>query len=154
MLTKKQVAEIRKIFNNRVLLGDVPVGDVVTIGDLEFVVLEHSKDTTAIIYNGLSNDDVVFGKTNNFKGSTAYDYCTAFTCHLCTMLGTSDPVIEHSVNLTAADGLKDYGKITAYGSLLTAAFTAVTLIFSTNTRLVIGGLQQPTVHQHTATPIG
>lgn len=119
MLTKKQVAEIRKIFNTRVSLGDVPIGEAVTIGEFEFVVLEHSKDTTAVIYNGLSNDDIVFGKTNNFKDSIAYDYCTAFTCQLCTMLGTSDPVVEHAVDLTSADGLKDYGRITAYSSLLT-----------------------------------
>lgn len=119
MLTKEQVSKIRKIFNTQERLGDVSVGDVFTIGELEFVVLEHAKETTAVIFNGLVGDDIAFGKTNDFRTSNVRNICNAFAYEICTALGTSEPLVEHTVDLTAADGLKDYGKMKLFVSLLT-----------------------------------
>ena len=49
-LTAEQVTEMAKslgIEQNK--LSDIPVGETFKIGEYEFIVLEHSKETTAVI---------------------------------------------------------------------------------------------------------
>ena len=118
MLTKKQVAEIRKVFNNHTTLGDVPVGDTFTVGELEFVVLEHSKETTAVILNGLIYNEP-FGCSNCFRGARIFGLCDLFAHELSMLFEPMDALVEHTVNLTTADGLKDYGEVKTFASLLT-----------------------------------
>ena len=63
-------------------------------------------------------DDVKFGDTADFKTSNVKKLLDKFALELEKEVG-EDNVIEHTVDLTADDGLKDYGNTTAKVSLLT-----------------------------------
>ena len=86
--------------------------------DYEFVVLEHSKDTTAVILKNLLYTDKKFGSDNDYKGSNVDSICCDFGEVVKKIVGCSN-LIKHMVDLTSDDGLKDYGKIHRYASLLT-----------------------------------
>ena len=60
-----------------------------------------------------------FGENNNFSGSTVDGICEKFADELAKLIG-SVALIEHEVDLTADDGLKDYGTVNRRVSLLTA----------------------------------
>ena len=117
-LTDEQVAQLKGRFNlPGVKLADVPVGETFKIGCHEFVVLEHSGDTTAVILKDLLSDQV-FGESNNYNGTEADATCNAFAAELEAAVGT-DNLCLHTVDLTSDDGLKDYGTIKRKASLLT-----------------------------------
>ncbi len=119
-LSDAQVEEIKKSFGfGSKELGKVDVGNVVKIGEFEFVVLEHSAETTAVILKGLYKESEEFGENNNFDGSYADKYCKEFEAALSEIIG-SENIIEHTVDLTADDGLKCYGAVRRKVSLLTA----------------------------------
>ena len=99
-------------------LSDIPVGDAFKIGKHEFVVLEHSGDTTAVILKGLLFDEKTFGRNNNFDGSAVDKECQKFADEIAGIVGAEN-IIEHTVDLTSDDGLKDYGKVKRKMSLLT-----------------------------------
>ena len=109
----------RATASGKVKLSDIPAGEVFKLGDHEMVVLEQSGDTTAAILKGLLATDEKFGKDNNYQGSNVDHLCMGFGDGLCKLIGKEN-VIEHTVDLTADDGLKDYGKIRRKASLLTA----------------------------------
>ena len=119
-LSAEQVKEIEKAIGKKsdTKLKDVPVGEVFKIADYEFIVLEHSKDTTAVILKGLLHDRVQFGSNNNFNDSNVDVKCTEFASKIEKIIGKRN-LIEHTVDLTSDDGLKDYGKVKRYVSLLT-----------------------------------
>lgn len=119
MLTDEQVKEIQKSFGFSRKLAEIPVGETFTAGEYEFIVLEHSKATTAVILKNLLGDDVAFGSSNNYKGSNVDKICEDFAEKLADIFG-SNAIVEHTVDLTSDDGLKDYGKIQRSVSLLTA----------------------------------
>ena len=119
-LTDEQVAEIQKSFmvgNTR--LFDIEVGNTFKVGDYEFIVLDRSKETTAVILKDLLYDNELFGKNNNYNSSNADALCNKFAETIKGIVGAEN-LIEHTVDLTADDGLKDYGKIKRFASLLTA----------------------------------
>ncbi len=118
-LTDEQVKEIQKSFGLSCRLADISVGDTFTAGGYEFIVLEHSKETTAVILKNLLGDDVTFGSSNNYKGSNVDKICEDFADKLADIFG-SYAIVEHTVDLTSDDGLKDFGKIQRRVSLLTA----------------------------------
>lgn len=103
----------------KVKLSDVPAGEIFKLGDHEMIVLEQSGDTTAVILKGLLATDEKFDKNNHYEGSNVDHLCMGFGGGLCRLIGKEN-VIEHTVDLTADDGLKDYGKIRRKASLLTA----------------------------------
>ncbi len=120
-LTDEQVREIEKSFDfNRIKLSEVAVGDTFKIGEYEFIVLEHSGDTTAIILKDLFPEKSTFGKNNNF----ADDECVVreklikFAGEIGSIV-CEDNLVVHTVDLTSDDGLNDYGTTTARMSLLT-----------------------------------
>ena len=119
-LTKEQLAKIRDSIVKKTRLSEKEVGDIVTIGDYEYIVLEQNKVTctTSLLMKGLLEDDVEFGESADFKTSNVKKILDKFALELEKEVG-SDNVIEHNVDLTADDGLKDYGNITAKVSLLT-----------------------------------
>lgn len=119
MLTEAQVKEIQQSFGVGVKLADVPVGETFKVGEYEFVVLEHSKETTAAILKELLFDEKQFGKNNNYNCSFVDVICGDFADKLAGVIGNA-AIVEHTVDLTADDGLKDYGKIKRRVSLLTA----------------------------------
>lgn len=117
-LTKEQVEQIKASFGlDSVRLSAVAVGDTVKIGDHELVVLEQSGDTTALICKDLI-ETCAFGDNNNYDGSKVDKLCNEFATKLAKIVG-EDNVILHTVDLTADDGLKDYGSVKRYASLLT-----------------------------------
>lgn len=119
-LSDAQVAEIQKSLGiGQVKLKDIPVGEPFKIGNYEFVVLEHSKETTAVIMRELLHKEKQFGKNNNFENSYIDEICRKFGCEIADIVGEKN-LIEHTVDLTSDDGLKDYGKIRRKMSLLTA----------------------------------
>lgn len=111
-LTPQQVAEIEKSFaSKQTKLANIKIGDTFKIGDYEFIVLEHSKETTAVILKELLYQNERFGDNNNFSHSHALKLCEKFAKTISSLVG-KDNLIEHTVDLTSDDGLKDYGKIT------------------------------------------
>ena len=118
-LTDKQIDEIKSSFGVPVVrLRDVKPGGTVKIGDHEMVVLEHSEDTTALIRKDLLKKQT-FGNNNNYNGSNVDATCNKFAEEIAAIVGEKN-VIEHTVDLTSDDGLKDYGSIRRKASLLTA----------------------------------
>ncbi len=118
-LTAEQVAEMTKSLGiEQTKLSDIPVGETFKIGTYEFVVLEHSKETTAVILKNLLYEEKQFGKNNNYENSYIDGICNDFESVISEIVGKSN-LIEHTVDLTSDDGLKDYGKIRRRMSLLT-----------------------------------
>lgn len=119
-LSDAQVAEMQKSLGiGQVKLKDIPVGETFKIGNYEFIVLEHSKETVAVIMKDLLHKEKQFGKNNNFENSYVDEICGKFGKEIADIIGESN-LIEHTVDLTSDDGLKDYGKIRRKMSLLTA----------------------------------
>lgn len=104
----------------QVKLSDVAAGDVVKVGGQKFIVLEHRDDGTALIRKELLRESEEFGKEdNNYTHSIVEKICNDFADELAGIVGTEN-VVEHDVDLTSDDGLKDYGVIRRRASLLTA----------------------------------
>lgn len=99
-------------------LSDVAVGDTVKIGGFEMVVLEQMDGQTALILKGLLGEDMQFGQGNNYAGSYVDEACQQFAQKLAEIIGW-DNILLHQVDLTADDGLKDYGAVERRASLLT-----------------------------------
>lgn len=118
-LTEEQVNEIKTSYGLQgVRLSDIPVGEIFKIGKYEFVVLEHAKETTAVILKKLLVESNTFGSNNNFDGSGVDKECQKFADEIAGIVGAEN-LIEHTVDLTSDDGLKDYGKVKRKMSLLT-----------------------------------
>jgi hypothetical protein len=100
-------------------LRDIPVGGVFKIGEYEFFVLEHSDYGTAVLLKELYVNNVKFGENNNFDGSNVDEICGEFVEVLEGIVG-EDNLLLHDVDLTADDGLSDYGTVERKVSLLTA----------------------------------
>lgn len=117
-LTEEQIEQIKASFGlESTRLSSVGVGDTVKIGDYELIVLEQSGDTTALICKGFI-ETCNFGGSNNYDGSKVDKLCSEFATKLAKIVG-EDNMILHTVDLTADDGLKDYGSVKRFASLLT-----------------------------------
>lgn len=99
-------------------LADISAGETFKLGNHEFIVLEQTGDTTAILRKDLLPNQR-FGSDNNFKGSDIGNTCSKFARELSAIIG-EDNIVEHTVDLTSNDGLKDYGTLKSCCSLLTA----------------------------------
>lgn len=118
-LSDAQVAQLRNSLGvGQVELGSIPIGEPFKIGKYEAVVLEHSKETTAVILKELLHREKQFGKNNNYENSDADKICSDFAKEISVIIGENN-LIEHTVDLTSDDGLKEYGKIRRKMSLLT-----------------------------------
>ena len=114
------VDRVKDLFDKKVKLASVPVGETFKIGGEEWIVLEQSGDTTAVLKKDLLPDSRKFDSdTNNFAKSEIYSFLNdEYYVRLAALIGTNN-ICEHTVDLTADDGLKDYKKCKAYVSLLT-----------------------------------
>ena len=92
---------------------------IATIGKYEFLVLERSDDTVSLLLKSIYRENVKFGGNNDFRGSNAQKICREFAEKITSIVGAEN-VVEHTADLTADDGLRDYGKIKEKCSLLTA----------------------------------
>lgn len=119
-LTKEQLAKIRDSVVKKTKLSEKDVGDIVTIGEHEYIVLEHDRflGTTSLLMKDSLEDDVAFGDTADYKSSKVKKMLDKFALELEKEVG-EDNVIEHIVDLTSDDGLKDYGSVECKVSLLT-----------------------------------
>ena len=88
------------------------------IGKYEFLVLEKSGDTVSLILKKLYKENVNFGSNNDFRGSNVQKICREFAAEIEAIVG-EDNIVEHIVDLTSDDGLKDYGTVSEKVSLLT-----------------------------------
>lgn len=119
-LSASQVAEIKNSLQiEQIKLKDIPVGETFNVGNYEFVALEQSNDTAAVIMKELLHNEEQFGKNNNFADSNVDALCEKFGKEIAGIVGENN-LIEHTVDLTSDDGLKDYGRIKRKMSLLTA----------------------------------
>ena len=92
---------------------------IAKIGKYEFLVLERSGNTVSLLLKSLYKENVKFGANNDFRGSNAQKICREFAAEIAAIVG-EDNIVEHTVDLTADDGLRDYGTIREKCSLLTA----------------------------------
>lgn len=119
-LTAEQVEQLKgSLCLSKTRLADIEVADTFQIGQHEFVVLEHSGGTTAVIRKDLLVERKEFGETNNYAGSRVEEICNQFGAEIEAVIG-EDSLLEHTVDLTSDDGLKDYGFVRRKASLLTA----------------------------------
>ncbi len=118
-LTAEQAEQIRaSLREERGKLSDVAVGDTTMIGNNEMIALEHIGGATLLLRkNALGR--MSFGKNNNYDGSDVDVVCNKFAEEIAGIVG-EDNILLHEVDLTADDGLKDYGVIQRKASLLTA----------------------------------
>lgn len=103
----------------RNVLDNVEVGEVCKIGMWEFIVCEHTSEGTVLLMKDCLYDNEEFGSSNNYNGSNVDMLCEKFAEELATVVGAEN-IILHTVDLTADDGLKDYGSIERRVSLFTA----------------------------------
>ena len=85
------------------MLGSVTPGDTVTIGEREYIVLDHENGITAIIAKKPTKT-MAFGKDGNYAKSDVRAYCNGeFYKELCKAVGKHN-IIPHTVNLVSDDG--------------------------------------------------
>lgn len=100
-------------------LADIEVGKTFKVGSLEFIILEHSKETTAVILKDFWKTAKFDDNLNDYYSSDIRnDLNTNFKNQLAVLVGKTN-IIEHTVNLISDDGRKKYGKCHDYISLLT-----------------------------------
>ena len=121
-LTEEQVKSIIDGLAGTVRKGDrklseIKTGDVFKIGEREFIVLEQSGDTTAVLSKELIEDEVAFGDTPDFVKSEVRKVLAEFGAELATEIG-ADAFVKHTVDQTTLDGMKYYGSAKALMSLL------------------------------------
>ncbi len=94
-------------------------GKIVKIGEYEFIVLKNDGDKVHLLLKDTLKDMAFDSDCNNFKESEIRDYLDEFADKLAELVG-EDNIVEHTVDLTADDGLKCYGECDCRVSLLTA----------------------------------
>ena len=119
-MTTEQLELIRAALapNKKNRLRDIAAGNTFKLGEHELIVLEQSGDTAAVIRKDLLEKSMKFGSNNNFDGSDVDRKCSAFAQEIVAIIGEKN-IVEHTVDLTSDDGLKDYGKVLRKASLLT-----------------------------------
>lgn len=118
-LSGEQLEKMRKSLGiGQIELSSLCPKDTFKIGKHEFIVLEQIEGATMVLLKETLGDSK-FGDTNNYNGSVVDEACEKFADEIADIIG-SENIIEHTVDLTADDGLKDYGTIERRMSLLTA----------------------------------
>jgi hypothetical protein len=92
--------------------------EIAHVGEYDFLVLERSGDTVVVILKTIYKEEVKFGSDNDFRGSNVQKICREFAEKIISIVG-EDNIVEHTVDLTSDDGLRDYGTIREKCSLLT-----------------------------------
>ena len=122
-LTEDQIKSIIDGLGGKVKRGDrklssIKAGETFKIGDREFIVLEQSGDTTAVLSKKLIENEAQFGDTPDFDKSNVKKILAKFGAEIATEIGI-DAIIEHKVDQTSLDGMKHYGATKARMSLMT-----------------------------------
>ena len=127
-LTEAQVESIRSSFDSNekpsddeaVKLSDFNVGETCHIGEHEFIVLGEKESGIAVALNGYI-DKMIFGDNNNFadKDNVIRKRLSEFEKEMEALVGAENLYV-HTVDLTANDGMRDYGSIEVKVSVMTA----------------------------------
>lgn len=122
-LSDEQIEQIRaavseKATKSETTLESVQIGATFKLGEYEFIVLEHKDGNTAVILKDLLVKRAEFGENNNYSCSNVDNLCVEFGEKIADIVGREN-LIEHTVDLTSDDGLKDYGTVTRFMSLIT-----------------------------------
>ena len=112
-LTEEQLKQLGVISKPKASIED----DIVKIGEYEFIVLEKGDGVLKLLLKEMLCASK-FGENNNFKGSEVEKVLAEFACKIANIVGEEN-LVEHTVDLTSDDGLKDYGTTEAKMSLLT-----------------------------------
>lgn len=99
-------------------LADLAVKGTCKIGGHEMIVLEQVDGETLLLRKE-TLENSRFGDNNNYNGSAADKVCQEFAEEIAGIVGEEN-MVEFTVDLTADDGLKDYGEIRRKAALLTA----------------------------------
>ena len=99
-------------------LSDIKVGDTFKICEREFIVLEQSGDTTAVLSKDLIGKAVIFGDTPAFENSNIKKILDEFAEDIIKEVG-ANALELHTVDQTTLDGMKYYGSSKALASLMT-----------------------------------
>ena len=102
----------------KVCIRKILIGETFKLGEYEFIVLEHSDDATAVILKDLLFERETFGENNNYADSNVDRICIDFGEKIKALVGEGN-LVEHTVDLTSDDGLKDYGTVKRFMSLIT-----------------------------------
>lgn len=94
-------------------------GKIAKIGDYEFILLKKNEDTVELLLKDILEKRTFDSDSNNFAASDLRQYLDDFADKIAEVVG-EDNIVEHTVDLTADDGLKDYGSCECRMSLLTA----------------------------------
>lgn len=93
-------------------------GKIAKVGDYEFIILKKNEDTVELLLKDITEKRRFDGDCNNFAKSEIKEELNKFADKLIALVGKEN-VVEHSVDLTTMDGLKDYGTCDCLVSLLT-----------------------------------
>ena len=120
-LPQKKIQEIRTALGccEKFQIEQMENGEQIAhIVKFDFLVLERSGDTVALLLKDLYRENTKFGRNNDFRGSNVQKICQEFAEELAEIVGEEN-IVEHTVDLTSDDGLKDYGTVKEKASLLT-----------------------------------
>lgn len=115
-LTKEQLRQLGIVKEPTATIS--PDGKTAKIGDYEFIVLKRNEDTVELLLKDITERRTFDRDSNNFAKSEIREELNKFADKLIALVG-KDNVVEHTVDLTTMDGLKDYGACDCLVSLLT-----------------------------------
>ena len=115
-LTEKQLKQLGISIEPIATLTDN--GTIAKIGEYEFIVLKNDGNEIQLLLKDTLCDKPFDIDCNNFEQSYIRDYLDDFADKLAELVG-EDNIVEHTVDLTADDGLKCYGECDCRVSLLT-----------------------------------
>lgn len=119
-VSEEQRRRIEEILSGQpVELGTLSPGETFRLAGYELFVLAQDAGLTVSIFKDIYRDGVMFGGSNNYNGSNVDTICNVLAADLEAAAGEGN-LVEHVVDLTADDGLKDYGEIVRKVSVLTA----------------------------------
>lgn len=119
ILTAEEALNATPVANDNTALLNIKEAGTCKIGDWEFIVCEHTSEGTVLLMKDCLYESEQFGSNNNYNGSNVDVLCEKFADELAKVVGAEN-IILHTVDLTADDGLKDYGTIERRVSLFTA----------------------------------
>lgn len=121
VISQNEREVVIKVTKKYIKLADIKNGSNFKVGDFEFIKLGDLEDgeVAAVIMKDFVKE-MKFGKCNNYAESDVRKYLNNdFLKELDKAVG-ADNILRHDVDLTANDGLKDYGVVRDRVSLITA----------------------------------
>lgn len=119
ILTAEEALNASPVDNGNTALSNIKEAETCKIGDWEFIVCEHTSEGTVLLMKDCLYEGEEFGSNNNYNGSNVDALCEKFADELAKVVGAEN-IILHTVDLTADDGLRDYGSVERRVSIFTA----------------------------------